>query len=363
LNPASEDPAGSLLQYRLEEFQTRNPNVIIETRVKGTAGPGGLLDSLVTSSAAAPDALPDLVALPRELLEAAALKGLLLPYDSLTTSMSEPDWYPFAAELGSIQDDVFGLPFAGDAMVQVYHSDIITQPLTSWSSVIDSGAILLFPAASEKPYFTLAQYQANGGPVVDDQARPMLRPAELIDVYRFFQTAAQAGVMPEALLTQLQSDEQVWEAFNQNQAGQIATWSSSFLANQREGIAVTQIPTPAGEPFSLASGWVWALVGRDESKQRLAVDLAEFLTESQFLASWSQAAGFLPPRPSSLDLWTDEAYKPAIAEIAASARLFPPTDVLSSLEVPLAQTTIAVLKGQSDPFSAAQAASAGLTGP
>ena len=71
-DPASDSPAGRLLQARLEQFQRSNPRVLIETRVKAVNGPGGLLDSLTTARAAAPEALPDLVALPRDLMETAA---------------------------------------------------------------------------------------------------------------------------------------------------------------------------------------------------------------------------------------------------------------------------------------------------
>jgi hypothetical protein len=52
-----------------------------------------------------------------------------------------------------------------------------------------------------------------------------------------------------------------------------------------------------------------------------------------------------------------------IGEIALSARLLPPTDVLSSLENPLEQAVLAILKGQSDPALVAQTAASSLTRP
>lgn len=363
LSPISDDPAGSLLQKRLEEFQSRNLDIIIETRVKAIEGPGGLLDSLTTASAAAPAALPDLVALPRHLLEAAALKGLLLPLDNLTTALNDPDWYPYAIELAHLQNNVYGFPFAGDALVQIYHTETITQPLTSWTSVIKASRPLAFPAASESSLFTLAQYQANGGPVVDDLGRPSLSAVELGEVLAFYQTLTQNGVMTEALLTQLQNDDQVWDAFTQNQADMAMIWTSRYLSSPDDETSIAQIPTPRGKPFSLATGWSWALVGREEEKRRLAVDLAEFLTDSHFLADWSLAAGFLPTRPSSLSFWPDQAPKTNIGLIASAARLLPPTDVVSSLQSPLQLATLSIIKAQTDPVSAAQAAASSLTNP
>ena len=55
-----------------------------------------MLDMLTTSSTAAPLALPDLIALPQHTLENAAIKGLLFPFDGLTSLMEDADWYEFA---------------------------------------------------------------------------------------------------------------------------------------------------------------------------------------------------------------------------------------------------------------------------
>ena len=363
LSPAAGEPAGELIQSRLDEFQSRNPNVIIETRVKASEGPGGLLDTLSSASAAAPAALPDLVALPRDQLEAAALKGLILPIDDLTTVLDDQDWYPYAVDLAHLQNKSYGFPFAGDVLAQIYHTDQISEPLTSWTSVLQSNSSLAFSAASETPLFTLAQYQANEGQVLDDQGRPFLNSRKLGEVLSFYQSSSQAGIMQPELLTAFQNDDQVWEAFTQNRVDVIVTWASRVLQNPAAGTAIAQIPTPLGEPFTLASGWVWALVGSEDEKILLAADLAEFLTDSHFLADWTQASGYLPTRPSSLDLWTEAALKEQIGKIAAASRLIPPSDVMASLEAPLQQAVLQVLTDQAVPLSAAQAAASALTAP
>jgi multiple sugar transport system substrate-binding protein len=362
-NPASGTPAGLLLQARLNEFEARNPRISIETRVKTVSGPGGLLDSLTAASAAAPRALPDLVALPRDLMEAAALKGLLLPLDNLTNAVDDPDWYAYAANLARLQKNIYGLPFAGDALIQVYHPAMVTEPPATFQAVLETGQPLAFPAAGDQPYLTLALYSAAGGVVMDEQARPYLSPAELTRVFTFYLSAEKAGVMPQALLTQLQNDDQSWEAFMGNQAGLAVTWTSRFLGAHADDIALAPIPTPGGKPFTLATGWVWAVAGRDENKRKVTVELAEFLTDPRFLAAWTLTAGYLPTRPSSLEKGSVSTVQKTIGKIALSAELLPSTDVLSSLDNPLQQAIMAVLKGQSDPAMAAQAASSSLTGP
>jgi ABC-type glycerol-3-phosphate transport system substrate-binding protein len=362
-SPASGSPAGLLLQARLNEFQRRNPRVSIETRVKAVSGAGGLLDSLTTASAAAPQALPDLVALPRDLMETTALKGLLLPLDNLTVVLDDPDWYGYAASLARLQKNIYGLPFAGDALVQVYHPSLVARPPANFRAVLEAGQPLAFPAASDQPYFSLALYSASGGAVTDEQGRPYLSSLELTQVLTFYLGAETAGVMPQALLTPLQDDDQTWEAFLGNQAGMAVTWSSRFLGAHVEDIAIAPIPTPGGKPFTLATGWVWALAGRDQGKRKVTVELAEFLTDPHFLATWTQAAGYLPTRPSSLSPGPNTASQKTIARIAQSAQLLPPTDVLSSLGNPLQQAVMALFKGQSDPALAAQNAASSLTAP
>lgn len=362
-DPASKAPAGRLFKARLDEFQELNPGVVIETRLKAVDGPGGLLDSLTTASAAAPQALPDLVALPRDLLETAALKGLLLPLDDLTDALDEPDWYPYATELASLGSDVYGFPFAGDALAQAYRPALTPDPLTDFQDALGSSAPVIFPAAGDQSDFTLALYQAEGGEPVDDQGRPYLDPRLLTQVLSFYTSAEATGVMSPTLLTQLQTEEQVWDAFMGQRVGSAILWSSTFLQNQSGNLGLAPIPTHRGAPFTLATGWVWALAGRDQSKRELSVELAEFLTDSQFLAEWTPAAGYLPSRPSASSQWPKQQMRPIIDQIALSARLFPPKDILSSLDNPLQQAVLSVLKKESTPLSAAEDAAASLTGP
>ena len=72
LTHEGNSPASSLLKARLDQFASENPDVRLEVRAKALEGAGGLLDSLVAANVAAPLALPDLVLLPRPVLESAA---------------------------------------------------------------------------------------------------------------------------------------------------------------------------------------------------------------------------------------------------------------------------------------------------
>ena len=361
-DPNSGTPAGNLLKQQLAAFSQRRPDLQVEVRIKALDGPGGLLDSLTTASAAAPMALPDVVALPRPDLETAALKGLLHPFDGLTPAMDDPDWYDYARQLGRLQNSTFGLPFAGDALLLAYYTAQVPKPPADWGSVLQMNTPLAFPAADPQSLFTLAQYQAAGGVVRDDQGRPYLDPAALEKVLRFYLEASKSGAMP-VWLTQLQNDDQAWGAFTDRRASMVVTWNSRYLSQVITNTNAAPLPTENGKAFTLATGWVWSLASSQSDRLEMGAQLAEFLTDTTFLAPWTQAAGYLPPRPSSLDAWTNKDQQLMIRQIVLSASLYPSADVITGLGPPLQQAVIQVLKQQVDPQTAAQQAAASLVNP
>jgi ABC-type glycerol-3-phosphate transport system substrate-binding protein len=361
-DPAGETQAGKLLQNQLNEFSARRSGVHIEVRVKAENGPGGLLDSLTTASAAAPLALPDLVALPRPTLETAALKGLLHPFDGLTVVMDDPDWYEYARQLARVQNSIFGLPFAGDAMLLVYRPTVIPEPPGTWTATFSSKSPMLFPAADPQALFPLAFYQAAGGELRDDQGRPFLNVGKLTTVLNYFMQAEHSGLMPN-WITQFQTDEQAWSSFTDGKGDMLLTWSSSYLANLLADTDAAPIPTLDGAPFTQATGWVWALSSPQPDRQMMATQLAEFLTESSFLARWTEAAGFLPTRPSALDAWGNASLQSLLNRVILSAQLLPAEDVLTSLGPPVEQATVDVLKQEADAETAAKAAVDALKNP
>jgi multiple sugar transport system substrate-binding protein len=383
-DPNSGTPAASLLKDRLEEFSLRRPGVRLDVRLKTIDGTGGLLDSLTAASAAAPLALPDLIALPRPLMETAALKGLLQPLDGLTEAMDNPNWYDYAWELSRLQETTFGLPIAGDALLLVYQSSAIAEPPETWEEVLAMENPLLFPAADPQALTTQAFYRSAGGVVQDEQGRPMLDVNILAQLLSFYQNGELNGVIPY-WLSQYETFEQAWTGFQENPQAATVTWVSKYLAAEAlspdpgelteeedaptEGeldqglLAGAPLPTPSGDAFTLATGWVLSLAGSQPSKQALALELAEFLTESNFLAAWSEASGLIPPRPDVLEGWQDESVRALVSRVAGSAHIYPSTDVLSSLAPAFQQVTLQILKQQGDPLSLAETAAGNLENP
>jgi ABC-type glycerol-3-phosphate transport system substrate-binding protein len=361
-DPESGTPAGDILKARLKEFTDRRTNTRVLVRIKTPEGPGGMLDSLTTANAAAPLAIPDLVALPRPDLEVAALKGLLRPFDNLVETADDPDWFPFARQMARLQNSTYGIPFAGDAQMLVYDPVTIPAPPRTLSDTLNAPGPLAFAAADPQALFTLAQYQANGGAILDAQERPWLDIAPLTEVLTYYQSAAAADLIP-VWVTQLENDDQVWEAFNDGNAEMIITWISNHLKEVQADSAAAPMPTTSGKPFSLATGWVWALASPEPEHQAISVELAQWLSGSDFLARWTAALGYLPPRPSALASWQMGPQRALAGEIAANAQLIPSSDVLNSLSPLLEKATLDILKRQTDAATAAQQAANSLTSP
>ena len=356
-DPDAGSPASQLLKARLEAFASENPDLTLEVRVKALEGEGGMLESLVAANVAAPSAVPDLVLLSRPLLESATLKGVLYPFDGLTDLMDDPNWYDYARQQSQIQSSTYGIPFAGDALVLAYRQTLTETHTSNLQVLLSLGEPLLYPAADPQALFTLSLYLATNRSVQDEQGRPLLDKDTLISIFEFDQQASEAGVMPYGL-TQYTNDAQVWEAFTSNQYPMAITWASTYLTYQistSNNLALAAVPTLRGVPFTLATGWSWALASQDPEHRSMAVKLAEYLADSEFMAQWAYAAGYLPPRKDALQEWRDMDLIDSLDNISSSAILVPSVDILSSLGPPLEQALVSVLRAQSDPQTAAQA--------
>jgi len=355
-DPSGTGPAAKLLTDRLNSFMDQNPGVEVQVRIKAASGPGSLLETLSAASAAAPSALPSLIALSRSDLETAALKGLIFPLDSLlSTSIDDIDWYTYARQAALIQGSTFGLPFAGDALLLVYRTGHVNQPTDEWAGILRQGQPVAIPAADPQALLTLDLYQALGGTVADAQGRPVLQPEILAQVLKLFSDGSKQGVFP-AWLAEYQTDGQAWQAYHEQSAQWLVTWSSHYLAELPADSTAMGLPSLGTNHLSLATSWLWALSDPEPERRALAVRLAEYLAQGDFLANWTAAAGYLPTRPTALAMWPNQSIQSLLSQIVLSAQLRPNNDLTSSLGPVLADATLQVIKRQTDPVQAAQAA-------
>jgi ABC-type glycerol-3-phosphate transport system substrate-binding protein len=352
MDPALESEASLAFANRLAEFSDSHDGLQINVRVKASSGVAGILNYLTSASVAAPDILPDLIALSRPDLESAAIKGLVFPVEDLTDIPDDSDWFPFAKEMALLQGSTFGLPFATDHLVIVYRPSIFEEPPTSWSDLFDQSVPLSFPAGSDEALFALVLYLAEGGFTHDNQRRPSLDADPLTEVYRFFQEGISAGVFSELLIDYL-NDEQVWAAFQDGQTDMIVTWASNYLREGPADAMLIPIFTLGDNPITIATGTSWAVATPDENRQALAVELAEFLVAPEFLETWSAFAGYVPPRPTALAGWKNQSLRTTLSQIAVVAQLRPAKDIMLSIGPLIKEGAVQILQSNMDPAQAA----------
>jgi len=344
-----------MLANRLQLFSDLHDGMEINVRVKAASGAGGLLDALEATSAAAPDALPDLIAFTRPDMESAALKGLISSLEAFTEIPDDSDWYSFTRDLALLQGETYGFPFAADALALVYRPESIPDFPGTWSGILESNAVLVFPVDSDQSLFQLVLYLAEGGMIQDNQRRPTLQIDDLTEVFQLIEDGVESGTFPKSLI-QYQTSEQVWAAFQEGEADLVVTWLSNLLKEKSADASVLPLFTASEGGVSIGTGLIWAVSTHNESRQAIAIDLGEFLIQSDFLAEWCLAAGYIPPRPSSLEGWTNQVLRSTVSQIALMTKMYPPNDIISTLGPILREGTRQIMQDKVDPVLAAQEA-------
>ncbi len=312
-DPETETEASALLKARLDEFQKRRPDLILDIRIKAIEGEASLLNALIATHQAAPSSMPDLVALLRPDLESAVNEGILHPLDGLTMLLDDPDWFPYARPLSSIQNSTYGLPFAINLLG------------------------LRYLPSEEYPFFSVEN--------LPEQEAQILLPEDVAELSFCLYNEVE---LEEEALTKLLSFYQS-DIFSQTAHENTLKiqWSKDFLDETPAGAILSPIPNSDNESCSLASAWLWTLAGSDPDLQPAAVELAEFLSQSEFLAEWTSETGYLAPRPTAL---TDIA----LQELSLVAEPIPSNERVEALAEIFNAATISVLTEQVDPRAAAQ---------
>jgi ABC-type glycerol-3-phosphate transport system substrate-binding protein len=251
--------------------------------------------------------------------------------------------------MAHIQNTTFGLPFAGDALSLIGYGSPLP---TDWNALPD-GMLFIFPAADPQALFSLSLYLSAGGTLLNDQGLPTVDETILAEVLSLYLSSERVEFISPAS-KEYQSYEQAWSAFHERRGNLTVNWVSSYLRDQSPILTLAPPPGLETGQYTLATGWSWALAGSNPENQLLAVELAEFLSDSQFLAEWSQAAGYLPTRPTALSSWSDANSKLGLAQTAESANLVPSQELLTVVGPLFTEAALSVLSGDRLPIEAAQ---------
>jgi len=334
-DPASGSDSANLLKQRLNEFEASHRGLKLDVRIKAETGDSSLTASLSLTRTAAPSALPDLIALSRADLESAASQGLLHPMDGLSTVLDDPNWHPYARELGHFQNIGYGLPFAGDALVFLHSPDLA---INNWEEILAAREPLLFPAGDPQALVPLSLYLSAGGGLVNEQGAPALEEEPLTQVLTLLRDGLEVEAFSPSMLS-LETDQAAFRSYREGWGRMIITWAS----NHRETSPSLLQPIPGlveGSPQAIADGWMWALAGATPENQQLATELAEFLMDPAYLNEWTRETGYLPTRITG-----QETLNPIIE----SARVLPSREVLAVLSPIMNRAVSRVLNGEQVP--------------
>jgi ABC-type glycerol-3-phosphate transport system substrate-binding protein len=352
-DPNNGTQAGNLLQAQLDSYMQDNPGIQVNVRIKSLSGPGGMMDALANTKAAAPSALPSLVILSRANLETAALKEFIIPLDQDTNLLEEEDWYDYARQLAQIQNTTFGFPFAGDAFVLIYRAAMVSSSPSDWDEIFAYEEPILFPAADPMSLFTLNLYKSVGGDTENDHLQAILERESLESVLSFYANGVEQGAFPY-WLTQFETDEQAWQAYREKDANWLISRASDFLTELPADTTAMPLPPLTLESSTLADGWLWAISNPIPERLEISTKLAEYLVEPEFLLKWTVATGYLPVRPSVMEAWPNQSIRTLLSQVTLSAQTRPTNDIITSLGPVLREATLQIIRNLSNPTEAAQ---------
>lgn len=311
----NEDALLALIQQQIAAYTESHPEVTIDLRLKAEAGSANMMDSLQSTSLAAPAALPDIVLMSRADMEVAALKGLLIPYDGVSDLLSANDWIPSIKQLATIQGSTFGMPVVSDALVYFVDKDeqhtqnafLVSKPLLAYLN--DPSAELL-----------MGLYLSAGGVLMDQEGGPVLESAPLAQALKQVDSARKAGAFP-AWMMDIANQSDVYRYYQAERGDRMIAWYSNIPTPARNAMAAQAVPGLSENAATLVDGWFWTMTQPQPEKRQATVDLVEVLTEENFLAQLAATSELIPVRLSPSVV--EDTNLNLVAEIAAAGQPIP----------------------------------------
>jgi hypothetical protein len=344
--PDAKTESGKIMLSHIASFRDQYPGFEIDLRVKADSGSSSMINSLLVASSVAPSTLPSLVLISHSDIEQAVELGLIQPIQEFSAIFDENDWFSVAEKMSMYHDEVYGLPFASDAIGLIQHTNTIGSayvPLANSDELLNT---INFAAGSPDSLVPFLYYQSIGGMFTVDMGHVTMDESLINEVLLSFKTYHEIGLFPNTLLN-FQSEEQLWDAFKSNQVENMITWLS---LPQAEGgdYFLSPVPSIGTDPISYGKGWVWCLVIQETNAIKPNIIFLEHIIDSNFLTEWTPTTAYLPVRTSSIAGW-NELQRESIRTILQSAELLPEEIVLSKINSDMIIELQNVILGSSSP--------------
>jgi ABC-type glycerol-3-phosphate transport system substrate-binding protein len=304
LNPYSEETGATLLTEQLADFRQIHPDVQVQIIVKKAHGQGGLYNLLSTAVDAAPDVMPDAILLDPNDLDRAVKNQLVQPFDAALVPTT--DFYAFSLTPWPDPDQSYGIPLTVQVDQTAYRQGIARTPPLTWTDVLTYGYSMLFPAAPLDGIASdalLSAYLSTGGATTDGDGQPTLDRAALERLYGFFAEMTERNLLNVDRVTTLPDTEACWAQYQQGVGRLTPVSAGVYWADPPSGSLPGWVPTPDGQPVTVAHVWSIALVTEDAFRQKAALDLMQWLTAPEQAAELTRAVRRLPPRRRAVELW------------------------------------------------------------
>ncbi|MBI1802022.1 MAG: extracellular solute-binding protein, partial [Chloroflexi bacterium] len=350
-----------ILATQLAAFNATYSNARVSIVPKKPYGKGGIVDLLLTTQAALPQALPDVVALDLRELPRLSRESLLQSFDSQFSPALLNDLYPFARQAGQVDGRLLAIPFTADVLHGVYDSAQIQSPPLTWSALISSTARYAFAAGGENALVNdsfLAQYVALGGHFSDARGKPALDRVPLRDALEFYRNGLARGVIAPNVAGTKTADE-TWRLYLTAKASLADVSTRDYLRDraQLKNAAYAPIPTRSGNLATISRSWGYAIATQDPARRVVAERFIEWMLTADNNAAWNRAASRLPVRRSALNLWSsDAAYRDFINPLLLIAVNRPVTAAGDTLDIVLQTAIVDVLANNLTPAEAADKA-------
>jgi len=255
-------------------------------------------------------------------------QDLIVPFNDLVEGEEGEAWlnsfYPALMANGTIEGQVWGIPFQRSTIVAYYNRDMFVEagldpdtPPTTWDELVEMGQALtnddrygLMIPSTGYPYWMFQALAIQNGMEVmsNDGLTTFFDDESVVETLAFWQSlSTEHGIMPEGTVE--------WgtlrQAFLEGQTAMMwhSTGNLTAVRNNAEfdfGVAMLPGNERLGSPTGGGNFYIFE-ESTDEERQA-ALRLIQFMTSPEQAARWSIATGYMGVSPAAYETEALQAY-------------------------------------------------------